>query len=204
MPLLINIIIFPLVAYLFGSLSAAIWMTRHKLGIDVRAAGSKHATTTNTIRQAGWRAGLVVFGFDLLKGFLPVYAALLFGLPDWLIGLTGAAAVAGHCWPIYYGFRGGMGLATAGGGYLAVSPLGLAVGFGLLLTLVLLIRHSARASFIAAIITPIVLWLLSLGTTIVFLSSFVGLILAARFTVDLQRKYRELWLDRDPGPNPSG
>jgi glycerol-3-phosphate acyltransferase PlsY len=203
MSLVLQIFVFPIAAYLLGALSAAIWLTRRKTGQDVRDQGSKHATTTNTIRQAGWLTGAGVLVFDIIKGFIPVYLAAQQQAPDWLVGLTAAAAVVGHCWPIYYGFRGGMGLATAGGAYLAVSPIGFAVGIAALLLSVLVIRHSARGSFVAALLTPFVLWLLPLGTTVVIVSAAVGLVLAARFSIDLHRRYHELWLDRPPADQPS-
>jgi len=123
--------------YLLGSLPFALWITRLVKGIDVRDGGSGHVTTTNTIRQAGWMAGAAVFVLDFGKGFLAVWLALHAGLPAWSVGLTGALAVAGHCWPVFAQFRGGMGLATMGGGLAVVSPLGFLVALGTLIALVL-------------------------------------------------------------------
>src|SRR5574342_1321753 len=117
--------LFPLLGYLSGSLTFAIWVTRLVKGVDVRDAGSRHTTTTNTIRQAGFGPGAVVGLLDLAKGFVPVWLALRFGgdLPGWVVPLTAAMAVAGHCWPLFGGFRGGMGLSAAGGALLAKEPL---------------------------------------------------------------------------------
>lgn len=191
---------FGLLGYLFGSLTPSIWITRLVKGVDVRASGSGHATTTNTIRQAGFGPGALVFIMDVAKGFLPTWLALRYAPADaiWLIvPLTAGLAVVGHCWPVFAGFRGGMGLATAGGGLLAVQPLGFLIGLGILVTLVLLIHHSARATVATGILLAPVLWLCGLRGVILWVGICDGLVIAFRFLIDWNRKYRELWLDRE-------
>jgi glycerol-3-phosphate acyltransferase PlsY len=191
---------FWLLGYLLGSLPFALWITRIAKGVDVREGGSGHVTTTNTIRQAGWAAGAVVFLLDFGKGFLAVYLAKSAGLPDWSIGMTGALAVAGHCWPLFAQFRGGMGLATTAGALTAVSPLGFLLAFATLLFFVLVIRHSARGSLVAGVVAPLVLWLVGLRGAVIWLAVGAGIVVAVRFTIDWNRKYRELWLDREKKP----
>lgn len=186
-----------LLGYLLGSIPSALWVTRLVKGVDVRDAGSGHVTTTNTIRQAGWLAGAVVLALDISKGFLPIYFARHAGLSGWSLALTGGLAVAGHCWPIFAQFRGGMGLATMSGALLAVSPFGFLLALGTLVALVLVIHHSARASVITGLLVPIVLWLFGLRGDVLWLAAFAGLVVAVRFTIDWNRKYRELWLDRE-------
>jgi glycerol-3-phosphate acyltransferase PlsY len=183
-------------AYLSGSLPFSIWVTRLVKGVDVRDAGSGHATTTNTIRQAGFGWGALVLLLDLAKGFLPAALALAAQAPGWLVGLTAAAAVAGHCWTIFAGFRGGMGLATAGGAFLAVSPLGFAILLAILIALTLLLRHGARASVITGLLFAPALWLFGLRGEVIWVGVFCGLVVAMRFMMDWRREYRELWLDR--------
>jgi glycerol-3-phosphate acyltransferase PlsY len=183
--------------YLLGSLPFALWITRLVKGIDVRDGGSGHVTTTNTIRQAGWIPGVCVFLLDFGKGFLAVWLALHAGLPGWSVGLTGALAVAGHCWPLFAQFRGGMGLATMGGGLAAVTPLGFLIALGTLIVLVLIIHHSARASVFTGLAIPVVFWLAGLRGTELWLAAACGLVIAVRFTIDWNRRYRELWLDRE-------
>ncbi len=188
----------PLLGYLSGSFPFSIWITRLVKGVDVRDAGSHHATTTNTIRQAGFGWGALVMILDIGKGFLPTWLAVTAGAPDWLVGMTAAAAVAGHCWPILAGFRGGMGLATAGGAFLATSPLGFAVLLGILIALTLILKHGARASVITGLLFAPALWLVGLRGAVIWVGIFCGLVIAARFTIDWRREYRELWLDRKP------
>jgi glycerol-3-phosphate acyltransferase PlsY len=187
-----------LLAYLSGSLPFSIWITRLISGKDVREAGSGHATTTNTIRQAGFLAGTFVLVLDIAKGYLPVYIALRLGVPAWGVGLAAAAAVIGHCWPLFAGFRGGMGLATTGGCYLASAPLAFAILLGVLIFLTLTLRHGARASVVMGILSAPILWLFGLPAAALWIGACTGLVLALRFTIDWRREYRELWLDRDP------
>jgi glycerol-3-phosphate acyltransferase PlsY len=188
-----------LLAYLAGSLPFAIWVTRWLKGIDVRAAGSGHATATNTIRQAGWPAGVLVFGLDAGKGFLTTYLAAQQSELAWIVPACAALVVVGHCWPMLAGFRGGMGLATAGGAMLALSPLAFLLGFGLLILLVLAVRHAARAAIATALVYPVAVWLSGLRGHIFWASVAISLVIAARFLGDWRREYRELWLDREKG-----
>lgn len=189
--------IFPILGYVLGSLPFSIWVTRHVKGVDVRNAGSGHATTTNTIRQAGFGWGALVLVLDIAKGFLPTFLAVKYSGETWVIALTATAAVIGHCWTMFAGFRGGMGLATAGGAMLVVNPLAFLICFALLLLLVLIIRHSARASVATGILAAPMLWLLNIRDDSVWVIAGAGIVIAIRFLIDWNRKYRELWLDRE-------
>jgi len=190
-------ILFPLFGYILGSLPFSIWVTRYVKNVDVRDAGSGHATTTNTIRQAGFGWGALVLILDIAKGFLPTYLAAQFSGEVWVIAVTATFAVIGHCWTVFAGFRGGMGLATAGGSLLAVNPLAFLICLGLLILLVLVVRHSARASVFGGILIAPVLWLLDFRDVTFWVGLGAGIVIAVRFLVDWNRQYRELWLDRE-------
>jgi len=192
-------LLFPLLGYLSGSLPFSIWVTRWVKGVDVRDAGSGHATTTNTIRQAGFAWGVLVAILDLAKGFIPTWLALHVGhgIPPYIVPLTAALAVAGHCWPLFAQFRGGMGLAALGGALLAANWFSVIIALGLLLTLVLVIHHSARASVLAGLLVAPLFWLLHLRGMEMWIALAGGLVIAYRFLIDWNRKYRELWLDRE-------
>lgn len=195
--LYLAILFFPMLGYLSGSLTPSIWVTRLVKGVDVRDAGSGHATTTNTIRQAGFGWGALVLVIDIAKGFIPIWLASQFAPAVWVIPLTSAAVVIGHCWPLFARFRGGMGLASAGGCLLAAEPLAFLVALGLLLTLTLTIRHSARASVFTGILLAPAFWLLGLRGIEFWIAIAVGIVIAFRFLIDWNRQYRELWLDRE-------
>jgi glycerol-3-phosphate acyltransferase PlsY len=174
--------------------------------VDVRAAGSGHATTTNTIRLAGWGWGALVAILDVAKGFIPVYLALSVGrnatlysqsIPPYTMPLTAAFAVAGHCWPLFAQFRGGMGLAPFAGALFATNWISVIPGLVLLLVLLFTLRHGARASVLTGILIAPLFWLLDLRGMEFWIALACGPVIAFRFLMDWNRKYRELWLDRE-------
>jgi len=187
----------PILGYLFGSLTPSIWITRLLKGVDVRDSGSGHATTTNTIRQVGFVPGALVFILDVTKGFVPTWLALHYAPAAWIAPLTAALAVAGHCWPLFAGLRGGMGLATAAGAVIAANWLGFVLGLGFLVALMLILHHSARASVFTGIFLAPLFYLAGLRGEVIWIAIGVGIIISLRFLIDWNRKYRELWLDRE-------
>ena len=197
----LSFIIFVLLGYLFGSLPFSVWVTRYVKHVDVRDAGSGHATTTNTIRQAGFGWGALVAVLDVAKGFIPTYLAFHYSNEIWIVALTAALAVAGHCWPLFAQFRGGMGLAPFGGALFVVNWFSAFIGLGVLLALLLLLRHGARAAVLTGILVAPLFWLLNLRGPEMWVALACGLVVAYRFLIDWNRKYRELWLDREkPAP----
>jgi glycerol-3-phosphate acyltransferase PlsY len=195
--ILLSAIGFGLLGYLSGSLPFAVWMTRLVRGVDVRDSGSGHATATNTLRQFGLGLGAVVAVLDVTKGFVPTWLAVHYAPGAWIVPLTAALAVVGHCWPLFAGFRGGMGLSAGGGALLSVSPLGVVLALGLLVALTLGLRHSARASVLMGLLIAPWLWLFGLRDQVIWIAVAAGLVIAYRFLLDWHRQYRELWLDRD-------
>jgi glycerol-3-phosphate acyltransferase PlsY len=125
-------------SYLWGAIPASYIAGRLARGIDLREHGSGNLGATNTFRVLGAKVAAPVMVFDILKGFFPV---VLFsrwdGSPDWRWELAyGAAAIVGHVFSVYMGFRGGKGVATGAGVFLALAPI--AVGVGLLAWLVVM------------------------------------------------------------------
>ena len=190
-------LIFPLLGYLSGSLPFSIWVTRYVKGFDVREAGSGHATTTNTIRQIGFGWGALVAILDVAKGFIPTILAIEYSNETWIVVLTAALAVAGHCWPLFAQFRGGMGLAPFAGALFATNWISVIIGLGLLLALLFTLRHGARASVLTGIFMAPLFWLFNLRGVELWIALACGLVIAYRFLIDWNRKYRELWLDRE-------
>ena len=189
--------LFPLLGYLSGSLPFSVWVTRLAKGVDVRDAGSGHATTTNTIRQAGFGWGALVAILDVVKGFIPTFLAVNYSNETWVVVLTAALAMVGHCWPLFGQFRGGMGIAPFGGALLVTNWISAFVGLGLLLALLFTLRHGARASVLTGILIAPLFWLLNFRGVEMWIALVCGLVMAFRFLIDWNRKYRELWLDRE-------
>jgi acyl-phosphate glycerol 3-phosphate acyltransferase len=116
-------------SYLYASINWAVLVTRRVLGQDIRTLGTGNPGTANVGRHLGRGWGALVYFLDLSKGLLPLFAGrlLLFGrFTPWsvaVLGLTGIAAIAGHCRPIFYRFRGGGGIVTAMGVFLFFIPV---------------------------------------------------------------------------------
>ncbi len=118
------------VAYLLGSLSGSLLLGRLR-GVDIRTQGSGNAGGTNALRTQGWKFALGTVLVDVGKGVLAAWLALRFGGGEpWLPWAAGFAAVLGHVWPVFHGFRGGKGAGTLVGVLLVLWPLGLAVLVG--------------------------------------------------------------------------
>lgn len=190
-------IAFAVIAYLLGSIPFAILVTRVKAGVDVRGSGSGHAGATNTMRAAGWAAGILVLATDIGKGYLAVWLAGRFGGTEAAPIVAAASVVIGHCWPIFAGFRGGMGMASGGGALLAVWPLGFVLAVGLGSALQLLIKHSARGNVVTGLLLMPLWALFGANWTQLGVALAVGVVISGRALADWSRVYRELWFDRE-------
>ncbi len=113
------------VAYLLGSLSGSLLLGR-LVGVDIRQSGSGNAGGTNALRTRGWKFALGVVLIDVGKGVLAAWVPVWFGIETaWVPAACVLAAVVGHVWPVFFGFRGGKGAATLIGGLAVIWPLAL-------------------------------------------------------------------------------
>ena len=158
-----NAFIYPLLAtlaaYLLGSLSFAVIVSRVMGLNDPRTYGSKNPGATNVLRSGSKAAAVVTLLLDALKGFVAVvlvrWLGAPYGLGDGTVALVGLAAFLGHLYPVFFRFVGGKGVATALGVLLGVSPvLGLAVGATWLI-IAYFFRYSSLASIVAAVFAPV-------------------------------------------------
>ena len=147
-----------LLAYLIGSLSFAVIVSRAMGIADPRSYGSRNPGATNVLRSGNKRAAAVTLALDALKGYLPVLAVAVYG-PRWglsegTLAMVGCAAFAGHLWPVFFGFRGGKGVATAAGVLFGFNPwLGLAT-IATWLIIAFFFRYSSLAALVAAVFAP--------------------------------------------------
>ena len=156
-------------AYLLGSLSSAIIISKILKTADPRTAGSGNAGATNMLRIAGKRQALLVMIADILKGLVAVWIGHLFHMHAFWLGLVAFAAVIGHIFPVYFGFKGGKGVATAIGATAGLSFLAgilMAAAWG---AVALVTRYSSLASIIAVILAPI--FILIFAKAILFIPS---------------------------------
>jgi len=145
-------------AYLVGSLSFAVIVSRVMGLSDPRSYGSGNPGATNVLRSGNKLAAVLTLAFDALKGYLPVLAALLLapraGWGETTVGLVGLAAFVGHLWPVFFRFRGGKGVATAAGVLLALNPLLGAATLATWLIVAFFTRYSSLAAIVAAAFAP--------------------------------------------------
>lgn len=151
-------------AYLLGSFPSGYLAGRWLKGVDIRTLGSGSTGATNVLRQIGKGPALVVFLIDVLKGTAAVLLAKALlqpdgynALSDWWVVASGLAALAGHIWPIWLGWRGGKAVATGLGMLLGLAwPVGLAC-FGVFLTVISLSRIVSLSSVLAALSLPLLM-----------------------------------------------
>lgn len=155
---MIKTIVLLLASYLLGGIPTGYLIGRMK-GVDIRKLGSGNPGTANVYRTLGKWPGIITFAIDFLKGFIPVYAAIHIcgqeGGRWWIPMAAGALAIAGHIWTIFLGFKGGKGVATAAGVFMALLPLpttGAFIFFGIA---VFLSGHISVGSMSASMALPI-------------------------------------------------
>lgn len=187
MPLAIAFVI----AYLIGSIPFGYLLTRMAGAGDIRQIGSGNIGATNVLRTGRRGLALLTLAADLLKGAIPVLVAYgLLGSDAAL--LAGAGAVLGHCFPIWLGFKGGKGVATAGGIILALSPPVLLVVILVFIATVWLTRYVSLGSVLAAIVAPLAgLLLASPGEALLFLCIALLVIVKHRQNIGRLRKGTE-------------
>ena len=149
--------------YLVGSFSTAVVVGRLVYGSDIRTLGSGNAGAANMLRALGWKPAVLVLAVDIAKGFLPALLAptlqldALTSVEEVLPLVAGAAAVLGHCFPLFAGFRGGKGVATAAGMGLALFPGTVFICLAVFATIVLATRLVSLASVGASVAMPVAL-----------------------------------------------
>lgn len=149
-------------AYLLGGIPTGLLLGRWLKGVDLREYGSGKTGATNAARTLGWRISALVFVVDILKGAGAVLITrLLVGQPV-AESLAGIAAVAGHCWSPYIGFKGGRGVSTGIGGALAIAPLVVLLVIPVGLIVIVTTRYVSLASLWGTVSVPVGIGILAL------------------------------------------
>jgi len=185
-----------LAAYLLGSIPTAVWAGRLFMNIDVREHGSGNAGAANAIRVLGWKVGIPVLLTDMAKGWLSAMLPVFFDLAEPGSALavnlqiaTGMIAIAGHVFPVFAGFRGGKGVATAAGVLLAINPLLTLSCLAVFIIVVLLTRIVSVSSISAGIAFPVFLFTLFDTPSLLFkiFSVFIAVALLITHRKNIQR-----------------
>lgn len=176
-----------LVAYLLGSVSSAVIVARIMSLPDPRSLGSGNPGATNVLRTGNKKAAAITLLGDLLKGLIPVILARLLHFEPLALCAVGLAAIIGHMYPIFLGFKGGKGVATTLGVLFGVSwPL--AVGWIIVwLSVAKLSAYSSLAALSATILLPIAAWLMNYSQAVVILSLAISLLVVWRHRGNIKK-----------------
>jgi glycerol-3-phosphate acyltransferase PlsY len=182
-------------AYLLGSIPWGVIWTRIFSNVDVRSAGSKNIGAYNVFRVAGKRLGLMTLGGDVLKGAIPVLVGISwFGVSDWkgevLVCLVALSAFAGHLFPLFLGFKGGKGVATAAGCFLVISPIGCLVCVLVYVSVLCYWGYSSAGSLSAAAVLPGAIWLATHSLPITGCAFIMTLLIFVRHRDNIKRLLR--------------
>lgn len=163
---MLSLVVILILSYLAGSIPGSVWVGKGLYGIDIREHGSGNAGATNTFRVLGWKAGLLATVVDLGKGLLAAGIIATIRLDDLPSGfefwhvetfvrlLAGLAAIIGHMFPVWAGFRGGKGVNTAAGVLFALSPVTMLITLGIFAVVLFSSRYVSLASLLATLAFP--------------------------------------------------
>jgi len=146
-----------LFGYLLGSVPTGLLLTRFFSKVDPRKAGSKNIGATNIFRTAGKTLGILTLVGDVLKGMIPIAMAIQLGVSNLWVATAGLSSFLGHVFPIFLGFKGGKGVATALGVYVIISPIAVFIEFLLFAGIVWRWRFVSLASISCATTIPILI-----------------------------------------------
>jgi acyl phosphate:glycerol-3-phosphate acyltransferase len=158
----LRLLLVVIIAYLIGSIPFGYLVVRVKGGGDVRETGSGGTGATNVSRRAGRAAGVITLILDALKGVIAILVAkslLNTDNTDWLIAAAAIAALLGHIFPVWLAFRGGKGVATGVGIFLALAPLAVLFAGVIFVAVVALTKYVSLGSILAAATIPLFVWL---------------------------------------------
>lgn len=171
-----NIILYAGLAYLIGSFSTAI-ITCKIMGIeDPRKTGSHNPGATNVLRHGGKKAAIITLLGDMLKGLIPVLVVSQLQTDTLIIALVGLFALLGHIFPIYYGFKGGKGVATYYGVILGMNLLVGLIASAIWLGMAAIVKISSFSALVSIFFTPFILWYFSQSVELTSAAAFMSIL----------------------------
>jgi len=172
-----QIVVAIVIGYLLGAIPFTYIITRLKTGADIREKGSGNAGALAVWREVGPAYGIIGLVADVGKGVLTIYAARWLGLDTIWMCAAGFAAVAGHNWPVFLGFKGGKGAATIMGVLLALMPVQFAIGLGIAI-IVVIPTSNIRLGMLGLAFIPLIAWLFHKDAIYIYYPLFLILFLA--------------------------
>lgn len=177
---------FVIVAYLIGSIPVGLLLSKIQ-GKDPRNIGSGNIGATNVMRTAGKTAGIVTLLGDVAKGFLPVMIANYYSNSSFFVSFIGFSAFIGHLYPVYLRFKGGKGVATALGVYLAISPLAILIDILIFTSVLFKWRYVSLGSLVGTFMMPVILIILGKPYMYIILSILIGIFIFIKHRDNIRR-----------------
>ena len=177
----------PLFAYLLGSVSSAIVVARLFKLQDPRQVGSGNPGATNILRYGGKTAAILTLAGDVLKGVIPVVVAHALKVEPLILALTVLAVFFGHIYPVFHGFKGGKGVATAAGTLFALNPW---AGLSLLsawFIVAVTTRYSSLSAIVASLLSPVCIWYFTREPALIVASVLVSAMLLWRHQSNIRK-----------------
>lgn len=173
-------------AYLVGSIPTGLLLGK-VYGIDVRQEGSGNIGATNLYRTVGRKVGVITLAGDCLKGLIPVLAVKYSALPTEYAAWVGLSAFCGHVFSLFLKFKGGKGVATALGVFLALAPMEVGIAIAVFAALMFIWRYVSLGSICAAAVMPVAVALLGGGRTLVVVTLLIAAIVIIRHHENIRR-----------------
>ena len=183
-------LLLPLLGYLIGSVSSAIIVSKLMGLPDPRTSGSNNPGATNVLRLGGKKAAAITLLGDVLKGLLPVLIAKALTGSTLTIALVGIAAFLGHLYPVFFGFKGGKGVATAAGVFIGLSGIVTLILLGIWLITAAISKYSSLAALVATLSAPFVVLLFLPGIPFFLMACAIAALLFWRHRENIGRLKR--------------
>lgn len=177
-------------AYLLGALPFGLWIGKGLYHIDLREHGSKNTGATNAYRVLGRGPALLVFVCDTVKGMAGVYLGSVLVGGSLAEVLGGIAAISGHNWSVFMGFKGGRGVATGLGVIALLAPQVTAIVFGVWAVVVFLTRYVSLGSIVAAALVPPLMWRFGAGREVLWFGVAAAAFVILRHRPNIERLLR--------------
>jgi glycerol-3-phosphate acyltransferase PlsY len=190
------IAVLALASYLVGAIPTSFLVAKYVGGIDLREHGSRNLGATNLYRVLGGKFAYPAGLLDIAKGAVPVVIfPPVVSHAAWVPWLFGILAIVGHVFPVYLGFKGGKGVATAAGVGLGIAPLPLLASLGVWAALLLTTRIMSAASIAGAVAFPLFVWLFDRNNTVLLV---IGVVLAGFIAFTHRANIRRLLAGTEP------
>ncbi len=183
-----KIIVYLLLAYLCGAIPFGYIIAKVFKHVDIRTIGSGNTGATNVYRSISKPLGVLTLILDVIKGFLPVYLVSFF-FPDyqWMVISVAFVTIIGHTFTVFLSLKGGKGVATACGAFLAINPLAVLICFLGFVIVLAIFKYVSFASIVAALMLPISLYVLGALPEIVVFSGLISLLVIVRHISNIKR-----------------